>query len=80
MIMTMKVFLAVALANVALLPAITYGEAAAQAPLGEEQPEKPPKERSLIMKGTPASNLEFPFYVQSKSVRFDKARTGDCLH
>jgi Trypsin len=78
--MMVKALLGVALAHLAFLPAIARGDAAAHASLGEDQPGSEHQHRSLIMKGTPASNLEFPFYVQSKSVRFDNGRTGDCLH
>jgi hypothetical protein len=34
--------------------------------------------RSLIIGGTPTTDLEFPFYVQSKNVRYARAAGPVC--
>jgi hypothetical protein len=80
MILGMKV-LVIAVAHLILLAAIKQAEAAALRS-GEDEPQQQQQQqqqqRSLIIGGTPAADLEFPFFVQARGVRFASQKSRRC--
>jgi hypothetical protein len=78
MILGMKVLL-IAVAHLILLAAIKQAEAAAlRSGEGEPQQQQQQQQRSLIIGGTPAADLEFPFFVQARGVRFASQKSRRC--